>query len=109
MVQLKLDVYDAEAWIHSVQNNRFQEAIEGNWFVDGQGRVKAQSVLWIYCWAVTGMGSIDTARDVQEVFDRIFPFTYNFFKSKVDHEWAREKRYAACDIEIALAALLEAK
>lgn len=108
MVQLKLDIYDAGAWIQSVQNNKFQEAVNGNWFVDKSGNVRAQSVLWLYCWAVTGMGSIDTARDVQEVFDRIFPFTYNFFESKVDHEWAREKRYVAHDIETDLTALLEA-
>jgi hypothetical protein len=54
------------------------------------------------------MGSIDTAIEVQEVFDKIFPFTYNFFKSKVEHEWAREKRYSTREIEADLERLLEA-
>ncbi|MCX5842146.1 MAG: hypothetical protein NT022_00070 [Deltaproteobacteria bacterium] len=108
MVHLKIDKFDAEAWIQSVQNDKFQDAIKGNWIIDEQGRVKGQSVLWLYCWAVTGMGSIDTAIEVQEVFDQIFPFTYNFFKSKVEHEWAKEKRYSTRDIEANLERLLEA-
>ena len=109
MVQLKIDKADAEAWIQSVQNDKFKDAIKKNWLVDDQGQVIAQSILWLYCWAVTGMGSIDTALEVQEAFDHIFPFTYNFFKSKVDHDWARENRYATRNIESELKALLEAK
>lgn len=106
LVKLKLDKGDAEAWILSVQNDKFQEAVKGNWIVDEEGNVKAQSVLWLFCWAVTGMGSIDTAVEVQDVFDNIFPFTYNSFKSKVPHEWARKYRYATGDIEAELTLLM---
>ena len=107
MVQLKIDNFDAEVWIQSVSNDKFQGAIKGNWIINEQGYVKAQSVLWLFCWAITGMGSIDAAVEVQEVFDQIFPFTYNFFKTKVDHEWARKNRYASGDIEADLKRLLE--
>jgi hypothetical protein len=107
MVQLKIERWDAEAWIQSVSNGKFQDAIKGNWIVDDQGYVKAQSVLWLYCWAETGMGSIDAAVEVQEVFDQIFSFTYNFFKTNVEHEWARKNRYASGDIETDLKRLLE--
>lgn len=89
MVHLKIDKFDAEAWIQSVQNDKFQDAIKGNWIIDEQGRVKAQSVLWLYCWAVTGMGSIDTAIEVQEVFDQIFPFTFSNRKLNMS---GRERR-----------------
>jgi hypothetical protein len=53
------------------------------------------------------MGSIDAAIEVQEVFNKICPFTYNFFETKVDHEWAIKNRYASGDIETDLKRILE--
>jgi hypothetical protein len=108
MVHLKIDKFDAEAWIQSVSNDKNQGAKKGSWIVNEHGYVKAQSVLGLFCWAINGMGSIDAAIEVQEVFDQICPFTYNFFKTKVDHEWARKNRYASGDIKADLKRLLKA-
>ena len=107
MVQLKIDNFDAEVWIQSVSNDEFQGAIKGNWIINEQGYVKAQSVLWLFCWAITGMGSIDAAVEVQEVFDQVCPFTYNFFKTKVDHEGTRKTGMQAGDIKADIKRLLE--
>ncbi len=99
MIKLKVDPEEAAYFLEAIDNNTFRKAINENWHVNKEGFVKAQSILWLFCWAKTGMGSKDTAYDVQSVFDAIFPFTYNFFESRVDLEWARQKRYAKGDIE----------
>lgn len=99
MIKLKVDPEDALSWLEGINNEAFRKALRENWHVDDNGNVKAQSVLWLFCWAKTGMGSIETAEEAQIIFDKIFPFTYNFFESRVDHEWARAMRYAKGDIE----------
>jgi hypothetical protein len=107
MIQLKVPPDEAESFLLGVINDKFSEAIPEHWRVDEQGYVKAQSILWLFCWAVTGMGSLDSAEEAREVFEKVLPFTYGFFRARVPHEWARQYRYAKHDIEADLGRLLK--
>lgn len=97
---------EAKRLIDSINNAKFLRAKEANWTVDQDGNVRAQSVLWLYCWAKTGMGSISSAIRAQEVFDALFPFKYDLLDSRVDHKWAQKMRYSNQNIEEELERLL---
>jgi len=89
-IKLQVSPEEATAWLNSISNRKLERALINNWHCNQEGYVSAQSVLWLYCWAKTGMGSEQAAQAAQSVFDRIFPFTYGFFDSRLDHEWARK-------------------
>jgi len=63
------------------------------------GKVRAQSVYWLYCWAKTGMNSEEARQASVRVFDAILPVTFARFDAVTNHEYARLARYASADIE----------
>lgn len=97
--KLQVPIQEAERLIDSINNKKFLRAKEANWVVDENGNVRAQSILWLYCWAKTGMGSKGSAIRAQEVFDALFPFRYALLDARIDHEWARKMRYSSENIE----------
>lgn len=70
---------------------------------DAQGRVRAQDVNWLRCWAETGQGSEDAMLDSCRVFNLIFRIepppvgesALDFIRRKVPHQWARDNRNIA--------------
>jgi hypothetical protein len=107
LIGLKITHDEALEYLEGIDNSAFQKALPQNWHADVNGYVRAQSVLWLFCWAKTGMGKQEMAEEAQAVFDVIFPFSYNYCEARVDHEWAREKRYANGDMEEELSLKLE--
>jgi hypothetical protein len=104
--KLRVSYEEAKSLLSDIPNATFQRAIKRNWHVNEEGYANAQSILWLFCWAKTGMGSLESELEAQNVFNKIFPFTYEFFDSRVDHEWARRMRYSRDNIEEELARLL---
>ena len=104
--ELQISPKEASELLGNIPNKTFERALERNWHCNDEGYISAQSVLWLFCWAKTGMGSQWAAMEAQSVFDRIFPFTYNFFDSRIDHEWARKMRYSKENIGHVLKNLL---
>jgi len=100
---IRLSVPPEEAWrlLKQVSHEKFLDTLKTAWQVDKDGNVKAQSICWLFCWAKTGNNSLDAAEVCRSIFDRIFDKTkaYNWFDSKVDHEWARKARYKKRNIE----------
>jgi hypothetical protein len=96
---------EALSLLRQIGHAKFNNTIRNYWFVN-DGFVKAQSVLWLFCWGKTGNGSTSTAISVREIFDDLFAFTYASFDERVDHEWARKMRYSSRDIEEELEHLL---
>jgi len=47
--------------------------------VSPDGRVRAQSVLWLFCWAKTGMNSEEARQVSAQIFDEILPITFAKF------------------------------
>lgn len=83
----------------SIPHKRCADAVTENWKVEADGRVRAQSVFWLFCWGKTGMNSESARQSAVRVFDEILPISFAKFDAIVDHEYAREARYASHDIE----------
>ena len=93
MTSLRVSEHDARVALDRVPHERFQKACSRNWRV-ADGQVDARSVCWLFCWAKTGMSSVAAAEGAQQAFDEVLPFRFDRFDAAVDHEWAREARYA---------------
>lgn len=106
MVRLTVTPAQALRELAAVQHGIFQRAIGHRWIVESPPNVKAQSVCWLYCWAKTGLNSVEAATAAMRAFDAILNVPYDHFDARVDHEWAREARYRSSDIEEELAARL---
>jgi putative restriction endonuclease len=105
MVKLRVNPEWALELLQRTKHNTFQNSLEEHWVVDGDV-VKPQSVLWLYCWAKTGMSSIDVASFVHKIFNEILDVSFETFDAKVPHEWAQDMRYAPGDISHDLERLL---
>ena len=105
-MRLLVDNTEAERLIASIPHRTCVDASANNWIVSDQGNAKAQSVLWLFCWGKTGMGSREAARVAREVFDHIFAVKFAQFDALVDHEYARANRYSEFDLEGELATRL---
>lgn len=103
MVALKVAPDEARKMLGWVEHEQFRSALSEHWQVADDGSVRAQGVLWLYCWAKTGQNSEDVANQVKNIFNRIMSVSYKTMSGKVPHEWAREMRYADGDIESDLA------
>ena len=105
MVKLKVTPEWALELLQRTKHDTFQDALEEHWVVDGDV-VKPQSALWLFCWAKTGMSSVDVAHFVHRIFNEILDVPYEIFDVKISHEWAQEMRYAPGDISQDLERLL---
>jgi hypothetical protein len=104
-MKLKGTLREAEVALEGVPHKRFQDARAYHWRVEG-GSVDGRDVCWLFCWAKTGMGSLTAAEASQTAFDEVIDVPYSLFDARVDHEWARAKRYSTEPIDDELEALL---
>jgi hypothetical protein len=96
-MKLMVPAEDAQRLIDQIPHATCSRAAPQRWRVADDGTVPAQSVLWLFCWGKTGMGSPSAALEARRVFDVIFPLKFDLFDTLVDHEYARKCRYAARD------------
>jgi hypothetical protein len=106
MPNLKNSCNQPRNLLSTVDHAAFQSSIDTYWRVAPDGMPTAQGVLWLFCWAKTGQNSERTAQHVRALFDGILDISFESFDEKVDHDWAREMRYADGDIEADLEGLL---
>jgi hypothetical protein len=81
-------------------------AASSRWQVTDSGKVRAQSVYWLFCWGKTGMGSPAAAREARHVFDLIFPVKFSRLDALVPQAHARKRRYSVHDIDAELVEIL---
>ena len=103
---LKKSTDEARKLVLSIPHKTCSRAITENWKVAPDGRVQAQSVLWLFCWAKTGMNSEHARQAAVCVFNEILPISFAEFDAAVDHEYARKERYASHSIEDELQEIL---
>jgi hypothetical protein len=99
MVQLRVSPHEAEAFLGEVEHSTFHKGKQKYWILSEDGHIKAQSILWFFCWAKTGMNSNKTAVVCRRIFDMIFPFSYSHFKSTIPHDYARHNRYSTENLD----------
>ena len=98
-MRLTISPEETRRLLLSIPHERCVKAIDRNWRVQSDGSARAQSILWLFCWAKTGMNSEIAREAAVRVFDRILPVTFAHFSLAIDHEWARWGRYALGNIE----------
>ena len=52
------------------------------------------------------MGSVKAAAAARQAFDQVADLDCALFDARVDHEWARNRRYAGAPVDAELEALL---
>lgn len=92
-MKIKVPNATASRFLRAIPHATCQRGIPKYWRVDPQGTIAHQSAYWLACWAWTGMGSDDAAREAQIAFDAIMPFPFSKFKANVPHKTARKNRY----------------
>ena len=107
MIKLQVSPERALQALSTIRHAHCQQGISNHWVVDEDGTVRAQSVLWLFCWAETGQGSATAASDAREVFNRILDHTYEWLSRRITLDYARQRRYADYDIEHEFRARLE--
>ncbi len=99
MIRALMSFDKSKRLVLAIPHRSAEKAVENNWKQGGTAGVTAQSICWLYCWAKTGLGSEQAARASKEAFNQIFDHSYEWFDSRIDHEWARSARYISRDIE----------
>ena len=105
-MRINTSVDYAKARVMSIPHRACSKAVADHWEVSLDGIAQAQSVLWLYCWAKTGMNSESARRIAAQVFDEILPISFAQFDAVVDHAYARQRRYSSGDIEKELGEIL---
>jgi hypothetical protein len=98
VISLKVSQHEALSRIHQIPHAKAFNASKTFWRILPDGRPDPRSVCWLYCWAKTGMNSDSAAHEAQRVFDDIFNVSFSWMDKRIDHEWAREARYASRDV-----------
>jgi hypothetical protein len=104
-MRLNLSNIEAVQLLESIPHKTCRRAIPTHWLTIGCHST-AQSVLWLFCWAKTGMNSPEAANVSRDIFNRLLPISFADFDARVSHEYARINRYTAGDIERELAEML---
>lgn len=114
MTSLRVEPETALQLLSQIPHAKCQNALEAHWHVDHENLAKAQSVLWLFCWAKTGLGSESARLEAQNVFNEILTHDcfdekttfFDWFDARVDHEYARRYRYSPKYLEDELDSLL---
>jgi len=102
-MQLMVPADEARKMLLSIPHSTCSKAVDEHWKVDANGKVLAQSVLWLFCWAKTGMNSEQARQASVRVFNSEFPRSFEDIDAVLDHKYAREARYSTRNIEDELA------
>jgi hypothetical protein len=98
-IHLIVPIDDARKQLLSIRHKTCTKGIKKHWKVDQNGTVRAQSVLWLFCWAKTGQRSERARQASVRVFDKILSRSFADLDAILDHEYAREGRYSPRNIE----------
>ena len=90
-----------------VNHGNFRRALHRHWVILTDGRVKPQSVMWLFCWAKTGQNSSTAAEEARSAFNEIMIRPFEWYDTRIPHEFARRSRYSSQDIAETLAPLLQ--
>jgi len=98
---MNLQIPEEEARKHllAIPHSTCQKGVDRHWRVNGERKVTAQSVLWLFCWAKTGQNSEAARLASVRAFDSILPVRFADLNHTIDHGYARGARYSLGDIE----------
>ena len=76
VISMRVSSREAAEEISRIPHQGCQNAFGTRWHIyrdeNGREQVRAQSICWLYCWAVTGMRSSRAQEAARQAFDNIF-------------------------------------
>ena len=98
VISMRVSAPVAEREISRIPHRRCQKAFETYWHIyrdeNGQEQARAQSICWLYRWAVTGMGSRRAQEAARQAFDNIFDRSCDWLHSRLPPGEAERLRYS---------------
>ncbi len=106
MRKLRVPIDRMEVLFEKVKNKRFRTGRQRNWEVKGNGSVKAQNIMWLFCWACNGDNDWKAMVTCRDIFYEIFDFNLCTFLREVGYRFSNHYRYHDSDGESDLDELL---
>ena len=98
VISMRVSARKAEREISRIPHQSCQKGFGTRWYVyrdeNGEEQARAQSICWLYCWAVTGMGSRRAQEAARQAFDNIFDRSYDWLYSRLPPGEAERLRYS---------------
>ena len=115
MIKMKVSAQEAKVLLSRIGHETCQQGVMAHWrtYTDKNGKEQAtaQSICWLYYWAVTGQNSERAARQARRAFDDIFSHSYGWLHhqphQRLSLEAARNFRYMEGNIEQELRSCLQ--
>jgi hypothetical protein len=94
---MRLSVHGAEARrkMFQVDDSRCQRGLQNYWYVRQDGTVQAHSLLWLFCWAETGMRNAAAMYDCRRLWDEFTGIPFPDLDTSAFHAFARRHRYTS--------------
>ena len=104
VISMRVSARKAAEEISRIPHQRCKKGFENRWHIyrdeNGEEQARAQSICWLYCWAVTGMGSRKAREAARQAFDNIFDRSYEWLHSRLPPDEARRLRYEPESLDI---------
>lgn len=110
MRKIKVSIERLNDLFEKVKNKKFRQAKKRWWKVEEDGSIKAQSIMWLFCWACNGDATDWKAMSsCRDTFNEIFDFNFFQFLGRIGYRFSEHYRYAPSDCERELEELLGKK
>ena len=103
MIQMKVSKQEAEKELSLIGHQTFQQGFREHWKYKnkkGTDQPTAQSICWLYCWAVAeGRGYKKAGELARQAFNHIFDHSSDWLRQRLPGRVAWDLRYKEGDIE----------
>ena len=93
MRKIKVSIERLNALFEKVENKLFQRTKKKYWKVGEDGSVKAQSIMWLFCWACNGDSHWKPLMTCRDIFNEIFDFNFIQFLKRVGYRFSEHYRH----------------
>lgn len=109
MRKVKVSMERLNVLFEKVKNKKFRQTKKQWWKVEEDGSIKAQSIMWLFCWACNGDTDWKAMSSCRDTFNEIFDFNFFQFLGRIGYRFSEHYRYATSDYERELEELLGKK
>jgi hypothetical protein len=100
MPNLRISQERARKLLNDIPHKKCQQGMKSHWKIEN-GRIKPQSVCWLYCWGKPNTSTRDAEETARHAFNEILDLSFDSFDRQLhNHEWARQARYYRNDANV---------
>ena len=104
VISMRVSSREASEEIFRIPHGNCQHGFRTRWHIyrdeNGREQARAQSICWLYCWALTGQGSPRAQEAARQAFDNIFDRSYDWLHPRLPQGEAERLRYKPEDSDI---------